>query len=81
MSDSNQNDREEILRLREENLRLREQQLASRPQPQPQPTTTISKTDAQVVNVKQVNESALGGCAGLIGVFFVIVMLLGKCSG
>lgn len=76
MSGPSSNEREEILRLREENLRMRERELAAR-----KSSYSSSKTDTQIVNVKQVNESFLSGCAGLIGVFFVIVTVLGKCSG
>jgi hypothetical protein len=69
------NNREEILRLREENLRLREQNLRN------QSSTSSSKAHAHVVNVKQVNESFLSGCAGVIGMMFLIIMVVSQCSG
>lgn len=68
-------DREELLRLREENLRLREERLSkgSGPtSPPPLPTT---------VHVKQVNEGCFSGCAGIIGLFFVIAIVLKACGG
>jgi hypothetical protein len=71
---SSDNNREEILRLREENLRLREQNLRN------QSSTSSSKTQAHVVNVKQVNESFLSGCAGVIGMMFLIIMVVSQCS-
>lgn len=65
-------DREEMLRLREENLRLREKALRA---------SSARKADPHVINVKQVNEGFFSGCAGLVGVVFVLSMILGKCSG
>jgi hypothetical protein len=72
---SNDRDRDEILRLREENLRLREENL------QKTAYNTSNKADAHIVNVKQVNESFLSGCAGVIGMLFIIAFLLSKCGG
>jgi hypothetical protein len=68
-------DKEELLRLREENLRLRAESLRK--------ATHLSstKTDAQIINVKQVNESALSGCAGVIGMIFLLGFLVSQCSG
>jgi hypothetical protein len=72
---SSDNNREEILRLREENLRLGEQNIRN------QSSTSSSKTQSHVVNVKQVNESFLSGCAGVIGMMFLIIMVVSQCSG
>ena len=66
------NDREEVLRLREENLRLREKALRA---------STSRKADPTVINVKQVNEGFFSGCAGFVGVVFVLSMIVSQCSG
>lgn len=71
-------DREEMLRLREENLRLREERLAANDRQKPQ---TPKKQQPTTVNVKQVNESCLSGCAGLAGVLFMAMLALSQCSG
>lgn len=66
------NEREEILRLREENLRLREEAQAA---------PSARKGDPHVINVNQVNEGFFSGCAGFVGVVFVLSMIVSQCSG
>lgn len=76
LSENSKDDREEILKLREENLRLREQRLQSATK-----TATSTKANTPTVTVKQVNEGFFSGCAGMIGIIFVLSMLLSQCSG
>lgn len=72
----NEDHRAEMIRLREENLRLRERALQSRSM-----RGGATNNQATVVNVKQVNEGLLSGCATIIGLFIAITFVLAKCSG
>lgn len=78
MGDSNGSDpREELLRLREENLRLREESLSNREAG----SGDANGQPGQVFNIKQVNESCVSGCVGLVVLIVVLAAFLGKCSG
>jgi hypothetical protein len=71
---------QEVRRLREENERLRIQSIVDR---------ELAAADKQsagsaaphVINIKQVNQSCFSGCAGLLGLFVLLVIVLGTCSG
>ena len=78
MSDRDDEERAELLRLREENLELREERLYINRSWQP---TSNPNPPPGVVNVNQTNESFLSGCASVIGMFVFIVFALAKCSG
>jgi hypothetical protein len=73
--DSNDQQREELLRLRQENLRLREERLAA------QDCGSPSRTIPPIVNVKQINQGCLSGFGTLFALAVAACFLVSQCGG